>query len=237
MDSIGTRLKAIRGPTSQQVFSDDLGVSLSTLSNYERDERPPTSEVLIRLDELGFNVQWLLTGKGSMRGGVIEVAEPPNRSAPTLPKMMEGPDPSSYVYVPRYKMLLPGSGVEIHSEQIVAWFAFSRQYLEFIGVSPSAAAVIRVTGDELAPRLQDGDTALVDRSDVTIRPPHANPRKRRVYALRMGGDGTGLEFRVVELQPDGTRHISTFDPDVSPVVCDGSTVVLGRLRWSACTFW
>lgn len=47
--SIGTKLRALRGKQSQQKTADDLGITKSALSMYERDRRVPRDEIKIRI--------------------------------------------------------------------------------------------------------------------------------------------------------------------------------------------
>lgn len=63
---IGCRLVQIRGQKSQASFAQELGVHKNTLGGYERGERKPDSDTLIRLTEAGYNANWVLTGKGPM---------------------------------------------------------------------------------------------------------------------------------------------------------------------------
>lgn len=48
---------------NQQELADAVGVSKRSIGNYERGERTPDAEVLVKLGEVGVNVCYLLTGK------------------------------------------------------------------------------------------------------------------------------------------------------------------------------
>lgn len=67
MNSIGERLRHFRGPCSQKLFAEQLGVSLGSYRNYERNRRQLRADELVVIDRLGWNVTWLLTGKGTLR--------------------------------------------------------------------------------------------------------------------------------------------------------------------------
>jgi phage repressor protein C with HTH and peptisase S24 domain len=243
--TVGSRLRQIRGDIIQPDFAEQLGISNTSLGNYERDEVPPPSKLLLRLYELGFNPTWLLTGDGSMRGGPVEVEEPVERDAPPVfrgqSKTKDAqPDPAGYVFVPRYRVTLAaGAGAEVQSEQIVNWLAFGRQYLDFIGVSPNGAAVLRVKGDSMEPDLCDGDTVLIDTSDVDIKPPVTDPKRRRMYAVRNGG--SELRCKIVErvlvdsVPRDRVRSCNQAYPE--ELLEPGSLTVLGRIRWSGRTLF
>lgn len=49
--SIGMKLRALRGSKSQQKVADDLGITKSALSMYERNQRVPRDEIKIRIAE------------------------------------------------------------------------------------------------------------------------------------------------------------------------------------------
>lgn len=47
--SIGMKLRALRGSKSQQQVADDLGITKSALSMYERNQRVPRDEIKVRI--------------------------------------------------------------------------------------------------------------------------------------------------------------------------------------------
>lgn len=49
--SIGMKLRALRGSKSQQKVADDLGITKSALSMYERNQRVPRDEIKVRIAE------------------------------------------------------------------------------------------------------------------------------------------------------------------------------------------
>lgn len=80
MDSaaeIGQRIVELRGERGQKDFAEALGVHKNTLSRYERGERSPDSEFLVRLTRLGYNPTWVLIGDGrrDLTSNEVEAAE------------------------------------------------------------------------------------------------------------------------------------------------------------------
>lgn len=61
---IGQRLTRIRSSSSQAEFAPRIGLHKNTLGTYERGDREIGGEALARLVDLGWNVNWLLTGEG-----------------------------------------------------------------------------------------------------------------------------------------------------------------------------
>jgi DNA-binding transcriptional regulator YiaG len=65
MKAIGRRIRELRGfDLNQQTFSRLLATSQSELSKFERGERKPSLELLLRIKaKFGKTVDWILTGK------------------------------------------------------------------------------------------------------------------------------------------------------------------------------
>lgn len=63
-----SRLKAIRKSLgfTQELFSFKLDVSHQAYMNYENGKRNIPEPVLIKLQQLGFSIDWILTGSGEM---------------------------------------------------------------------------------------------------------------------------------------------------------------------------
>lgn len=56
--SIGEKLKSLRGKTPKEQVAMAIGITVSSLTKYERNERVPRDEVKIRLAEIyGTSVQ------------------------------------------------------------------------------------------------------------------------------------------------------------------------------------
>jgi len=69
-ETIGGRLKEVRGDMSQAVFAAKLGIDKSLLGKYERNQSVPGGELLAHLNRItGVNINWLLTGSGMMFDG------------------------------------------------------------------------------------------------------------------------------------------------------------------------
>jgi|AGTN01.1.fsa_nt_gi Helix-turn-helix. len=65
VETVGTRMRRLRGSLSQDEFARQLGVHKETIGKYERDKILPGSDVLTRLRQEGrVDINWLLTGEG-----------------------------------------------------------------------------------------------------------------------------------------------------------------------------
>lgn len=67
MDTLGERLRFLRGECSQSVFSAKLSIPQTTLSRYERNKHEPDLEFIRQLcDVFTVSVEWLITGRGTI---------------------------------------------------------------------------------------------------------------------------------------------------------------------------
>jgi transcriptional regulator with XRE-family HTH domain len=64
LKAVGRRLRELRGfDTTQEEFANQLGISQSQLSKYERGVAAPPADILLRIKEkLLISIDWLLTG-------------------------------------------------------------------------------------------------------------------------------------------------------------------------------
>ena len=64
VETVGSRIKQVRGNLSQASFATKIGVNKAQLGKYERDENIPGGDILTRLYEAcGTDITWLLTGE------------------------------------------------------------------------------------------------------------------------------------------------------------------------------
>lgn len=65
----GSRLRAFRtaiGAKNQEEMAYKLGVSARAYPNYEQEVSEVSFAILLKLRQLGLNIDWLITGKGDM---------------------------------------------------------------------------------------------------------------------------------------------------------------------------
>jgi len=88
MNSVAERLKKLRGHLrySQKDFAKRLGILPATYSNYENERRKLSPELLEKLyNEFNVNLNWLITGQGSMFNDELETIEHPEEELIKLP--------------------------------------------------------------------------------------------------------------------------------------------------------
>jgi phage repressor protein C with HTH and peptisase S24 domain len=246
MESLGSRLQHLREPLTQEEFALKVEVAKNSLARYERNERNPDAAFFQKLFELGFNPNWVLTGVGSPRGGIVEV-EDTDTSRFKMPKVeSQAPrefDPGDYVAVRRYDVRLSaGKGRINEVAEHNGWLLFSRKFLDFADISQQESAIVRIKGDSMEPLIADGDTVLIDQRDCALT---AQPKsgKRRCYAICRVSDGDfgALQCKFVHLELASGSEIAVvssandqYPPERVPVA---ELRVVGRVRWHGHTWF
>ena len=84
--SVSERLRAVRehlGKT-QREMSSQLSLGVNTWQTYERDINLPSAQALLRLADLGFSLDWLATGEGTMLRAAGPTKPAPTEGEPQL---------------------------------------------------------------------------------------------------------------------------------------------------------
>lgn len=187
---IHDRLKALRQSLglSQKAMADKLGIALSAYQNYElTGGRTPKAETLLKLFDLGADLNWFVAGVGEQKKGA------------SMPLPME-----DYYFVPRYDVQASaGYGVANFEERVVDFMAFKREWIrDRLGVDPRHLLTIQAIGDSMSPTIRDGDIILVH-TNVT------HVKENAIYVLNVGGD---LMVKRVQKKLDGTLIIISDNP-------------------------
>lgn len=191
-----------------------MGISDSTLGNYERDQRIPDAEFLARLrDRANVDLNWLVSGQGR-------------------PFMVDSDSPlvelRGFVPIPRLEIRASaGNGrVAMVEEAETGIVAFREEWLRRLGVNPKHATIIIAEGDSMADTISHGDLVLIDRSVDRIV-------DNGIYVLVY--DGLVLLKRVqvkrngvVLLKSDNAAYeTEEVDPHELPEL-----IIEGRVRWA-----
>lgn len=69
-ESIGQRIRTIRGKESRKSFAERMDIGTATLQRYEENERTPDLEFLVNLkNDTGFSLDYLVFGEDSNLSG------------------------------------------------------------------------------------------------------------------------------------------------------------------------
>lgn len=210
MGSVGERIRELRGEMQQAELAEKLGIHKNTMTNYERGERFPDVNTLLKILEVfpGTNPGWLLTGEGS--------------------KKKTEPDKEGFVMFPRYELQVgAGPGRHIESEQVVDFVSFKEDWVQnFLRVPRKDLALLTVKGDSMNPTLNDGDMILVDLRASRIE-------DSAIYVLEFED---ALLVKRIQRKLDGSVVIKSdnqaYEPEILPKERVESVRIVGRVVWS-----
>lgn len=161
-EKFASRLRSKREEAgfTQQDLATKIGVSLTSIQNYEAG-RIPRGEHLIALSrELSCSIDWILTGSTSL--------STPKGSQEPAPAPAEDVQSRGYTLVPKVKARLnAGTGSLETSAETIGHYAFKTQFLKRKGNS-TRMVLMDIHGDSMEPVLEDQDTVLIDESQNEI---------------------------------------------------------------------
>jgi len=212
--TFGERVRLCRdlAGIGQQVLATKVGVSLTTIQNYEGGQYPKGELAVALANALGCSLDWLLAGKEPIFPA--ESAEP----APVCDV--------DFMFVPMVEARVSaGTGsfqTEIGNERL---YAFRSDFLSRKG-QPSQMVLMRVSGDSMEPEIRHGDTVLIDQAQC-------DPRPGMMYAVRVG---ELIYLKVVDSLPEGLV-LKSINPAYEPLKVDmrgdlaDGVKILGKVIW------
>ena len=216
-EEMGERLAQIRTSLAinQSAMAKLIGVERDSWRRYEGGDMP-NGKPLARLASMGFSVDWILTGEGSMKS-----SESPAQQA-LAPNL--GDD---FVLLPRYGVkAAAGAGVTVRSEQVVDYVAFRKSYIrDTLRLDSTHLLLIQSVGDSMSPTIKDGDLLLVNRIVEAFR-------DSAIYCMAIGDD---LIVKRVERRINGDVVIKSdnerYSPEVLTADAAASLHVVGQVVW------
>ena len=194
--TIGERLRSAREnkELDQTTLAEKVGVVTRTLQRWEKGEQVPDGISITRIAKVtGVQPTWLLTGDGEM------YPPPPGRpgnvySLPSVPKrrgrLVELPLISS---VPAGKV-----STMFHPDHV-------DNYVTVDDVKDPGAFALKVKGNSMAPRIEDGDVVIVS--------PAQEPRNGDVCVVRVNDEDT-----LKKVKFEGSYvHLIPLNPDFEPI--------------------
>jgi len=129
------------------------------------------------------------------------------------------------VLVPRHDVAGScGNGALIHSEQIVDYLAFRREWVSKIAVDPSRLALIEAAGDSMMPTINPGDLMLLDLM--------VHVGRDGIYAINVDGL---LYIKRVQKRFDGTVIVKSDNEAYEEQRFSGNEAknlrIIGRVIW------
>lgn len=224
---LAQRLRELRGSLERDQWADGLGVSKTTIANYERGDRVPDASFLEKLADMGVNMQWLITGEtgfGGEQPRPKSLQEMKTEYEPAGPGLL---DSFGFSFIPRYSVsAAAGHGRAVLEEHEADRLAFRSDWLRSIGVNPACCGLITVVGDSQNPTIPNGSIALIDMT------PGQQLRSGSFYAVLIDGD---LLIKRLYRRIDGTVELISDNPaypkEIIPPKQLDRLNVPGRVVW------
>ena len=133
---------------------------------------------------------------------------------------------ADFIRIPRLAVgASAGPGALDPDERDVGGFVFDAAFLRNLGAEPAGLSAIKVSGDSMAPTLDDGDDILVDRSDAADR------LRDGIYVLRFD---EAVNVKRLAVSPQESRFdVLSDNPAYRPWPdCDPARIeIIGRVVW------
>ncbi|MCM2973478.1 XRE family transcriptional regulator [Larsenimonas suaedae] len=209
MDSLGKRLRSerLKLGLSQTEFGEKLGITKRSQMLYEGGQRLPRADYLVGIAEMGIDVLFVLTGRGTKD----------NQDAVA--------GTQDCATVPLYDIeAAAGDGALFDNETIISHLPFDPAWLSEQAASVSQLVALTVVGDSMADTLNSGDIVLVDRSKT---------RPDGVFLVRVGD---ALRIKRVQQMAGGALSLvsdnNRYQPELVPPERLGEVEVLGQVLGS-----
>lgn len=191
----------------KQVLAEAVGLSLTTIQQYENGQLPKGSHAVRLADALDCSLDWLLAGRGDC-GGIAETAE------------------ARLVMVPMAEArLAAGTGSFETGGGVLRHYAFRWDFLRRKG-NPAQMVLLRASGDSMQPRIVNNDVVLIDQSQ-------RDPVPGRIYAVGVEGM---VYLKVLDAMP-GKLILTSVNPDFAPIEADSSAQLAGMVRIIGRAVW
>lgn len=180
------KMKTILGVANDSEVADAIGMKPSAFANRKKSESVPFSHYLKIIKSHNVNLNWFIYNDGPMYKNteseptsqgtisknehiiVADHCDPEKKiykdeNGVNIPQW-DNPNPDIFHYVPMAKANLnAGGGSFVLSENTTGrYYAFRKHFLAAIASSPKNLILMKVTGDSMEPKIEDGDTVMID---------------------------------------------------------------------------
>ena len=192
-------------------------VSDATWRRYERGETEVSVSAVAKFcDEFGVSFDWLVTGRGP-----LWLSERLGKHIPSKDVAL-----ADFIAVPLHDVQGScGDGSVIHSEQIVDYLAFKREWISRVATDPKRLALIEAAGDSMMPTIHSGDLLLIDLCITRIE-------QDAIYAINVDGM---LYVKRIQKRLDGTVIVKSDNPAYEEQRFNASEAealrIVGRVIW------
>lgn len=183
--------EVISSQKSANDFAKRCDLAQSVIHKYVSGQSKPTLDNLVTMAEVsGYNLQWLATGTG--------------------PEKANGQD--EHILIPVYGIRADGeiNGEVVQKECIVDHFPYKTSWIQNeLHTEPETLFLAEITGDSMAPELNPGDYALIQKGTQITG--------AGIYGIRYG---KFVQIRWVRPMRNGLLDIGSKNPVYAPETVD-----------------
>lgn len=201
-----SRLQQLFGVTTDAALAREMRIPGSTVGSWRSRESVPYDECLEVAERRGVSLDWLLLGKGQAPGSSIAedsanyTLTEGQRIAVVVAGQTHYVDPSFYRWVPVLNVKVAGgAGSPISSENIIAFNAYRKEWLESRGLLNATLSEVEATGRSMWPKIAPGESVLVNHSARQIR-------GGDIFVIRIGDE---LVVKYLQQLPNGGVLVSS----------------------------
>lgn len=193
--TIGDRIREARDnkQLDQTTLADKAGVVARTLQRWEKGEQVPDGVAITKMAKAtGVHPHWLLTGEGEMYAT-------PSRPANVFKLPQTFRKKSALVELPLVAAVPAGKlTTSFHPDYV-------EDYIPVDDIKDPQAFALKVKGNSMSPRIEDGDTVVVS--------PAQEPHNGDICVVRVDGEDT-----LKKVKFEGSYiHLVPLNPDFEPV--------------------
>ncbi|MEQ8325755.1 MAG: S24 family peptidase [Parvibaculum sp.] len=211
-----------------------VGVSGTTWQNYELENASPNAHVLAHLSGEGFDMNWVLTGQGDMRGGGPKLETKEAGFSELGPRELAREEiggAGRHVLVPRLTLRTlegeTGGRLTVEERTMLDTISFRRDFIERdLKTGTTTLVAVEMPDDAMQPTFNAGDILLADTSDPQLR-------GSGVYVFASGG---ALMVKRLQMKLDGGLTVSSdnaerYPPEEIERDALDRVKIVGRVIW------
>lgn len=211
-----------------------VGVSGTTWQNYELENASPNAHVLAHLSGEGFDMNWVLTGQGDMRGGAPKLETKEAGFSELGPRELARDEiggAGRHVLVPRLTLRTlegeTGGRLTVEERTMLDTISFRRDFIERdLKAEIATLVAVEMPDDAMQPTFNAGDLLLADTSEPQLR-------GSGVYVFASGG---ALMVKRLQMKLDGGLTVSSdnaerYPPEEIERDALDRVKIVGRVIW------
>ena len=204
------------------LLAQKTAIPRRTLETYLTGQAEPKASRLVAIAKAaGANVEWLATGEGEPEGNAQQMQAQTQGLAVRAPALDGIED--RFALVPLYDVRVSaGHGAFNGTENVLTQLAFTRYWLNKLGLHAAHLVAVRVDGDSMEPTIRSGDVLLIDREQT-------HPRDGAIYVMRRED---WLVAKRLQLLAGGLVRVISDNQAYPPEEVEPAALeILGRAVW------